>query len=100
MGLLDGKAALVTSSGRGIGRGIAIAMAKAGAKVVVNDLGATLDGQGEENTPADQVVDDAHAPHPACTPPTRIWRRRRAPTPWSAWVRCSRARPAPPSPPC
>src|SRR5919202_2783318 len=58
MGLLDGKNALVTGAGRGIGRGIAIAMAKAGAKVVVNDLGATLDGQGEEKTPADQVVDE------------------------------------------
>src|SRR3954451_23270481 len=58
MGLLDGKAALVTGSGRGIGRGIAIAMAKAGAKVVVNDLGVSLDGQGEEKTPADQVVDE------------------------------------------
>src|SRR5918992_4158441 len=58
MGLLDGKAALVTGSGRGIGRGIAMAMAAAGAKVVVNDLGATLDGEGEEKTPADQVVDE------------------------------------------
>ena len=58
MGLLDGKAALVTGSGRGIGRGIAIALAKAGAKVIVNDLGATLDGEGEEKTPADQVVDE------------------------------------------
>jgi NAD(P)-dependent dehydrogenase (short-subunit alcohol dehydrogenase family) len=56
--MLDGKAALVTGSGRGIGRGIAIALAKAGANVVVNDLGATLDGQGEEKTPADQVVDE------------------------------------------
>src|SRR5690349_11575033 len=56
--LLEGRTALVTGSGRGIGRGIAIAMAKAGAKVVVNDLGATLDGQGEEKTPADQVVDE------------------------------------------
>ena len=58
MGLLDGKAALVTGSGRGIGRGIAMALAAAGAKVVVNDLGATLDGEGEEKTPADQVVDE------------------------------------------
>src|SRR3954466_63296 len=58
MGMLDGKAALVTGSGRGIGRGIAMALAAAGAKVVVNDLGATLDGQGEEKTPADQVVDE------------------------------------------
>src|SRR6185295_6257823 len=58
MGLLDGKAALVTGSGRGIGRGIAMALAAAGAKVVVNDQGATLDGEGEEKTPADQVVDE------------------------------------------
>jgi NAD(P)-dependent dehydrogenase (short-subunit alcohol dehydrogenase family) len=58
MGLLDGKNALVTGAGRGIGRGIAIALAAAGAKVVVNDLGATLDGEGEEKTPADAVVDE------------------------------------------
>ncbi len=58
MGLLDGKAALVTGSGRGIGRGIAIALAQAGAKVVVNDLGTTLSGEGSETLPADQVVDE------------------------------------------
>ena len=56
--MLDGRVAVVTGSGRGIGRGIAMAMAAAGAKVVVNDLGATLDGQGEEKAPADQVVDE------------------------------------------
>src|SRR5215831_10440923 len=58
MGMLDGKAAVVTGSGRGIGRGIAIALARAGAKVVVNDLGATLAGEGGERGPADQVVDE------------------------------------------
>ena len=58
MGLLDGKNALVTGSGRGIGRGIAIALAAAGAKVVVNDLGASLAGEGTEKAPADQVVDE------------------------------------------
>ena len=56
--MLDGRVAVVTGSGRGIGRGIAMALAAAGAKVVVNDLGATLDGQGEEKAPADQVVDE------------------------------------------
>src|SRR5215475_9576203 len=58
MGLLDGKTALVTGAGRGIGRGIAIALAAAGAKVVVNDLGASLAGEGTEKGPADQVVDE------------------------------------------
>ena len=58
MGMLDGKAALVTGAGRGIGRGIAIALAAAGAKVVVNDLGASLAGEGGETGPADHVVDE------------------------------------------
>ncbi len=58
MGMLDGKAALVTGAGRGIGRGIAIGLAEAGAKVVVNDLGVSLGGEGGDKTPADQVADE------------------------------------------
>src|SRR5438876_1954673 len=58
MGMLDGKTALVTGAGRGIGRGIALALAAAGAKVVVNDIGASLSGEGVENTPAQSVVDE------------------------------------------
>src|SRR3989475_7599358 len=58
MGMLDGKAALVTGAGRGIGRGIAIALARAGARVVVNDLGASLAGEGGDTRPAAQVVDE------------------------------------------
>src|ERR671934_16353 len=56
MGMLDGKVAVVTGAGRGIGRGIALALARAGAKVVVNDLGASLDGEGEVKAPAAAVV--------------------------------------------
>src|ERR1700730_2356699 len=54
--LLDGKVALVTGGGRGIGRGIALAMAQAGANVVVNDLGASLDGHQGGEQPAHEAV--------------------------------------------
>ena len=55
--LLEGKVAIVTGSGRGIGREEALLMAKLGAKVVVNDLGAHFDGTGQATgTPAQEVV--------------------------------------------
>jgi NAD(P)-dependent dehydrogenase (short-subunit alcohol dehydrogenase family) len=57
MPLLDGKVALVTGAGRGIGREIALQMAAAGAKILVNDVGATLDGQGSDTAPGQEVVD-------------------------------------------
>ena len=61
MGLLDGKVALITGSGRGIGRAHALAMAKEGAKVVVNDLGGSRDGTGKSASAADEVVGEIKA---------------------------------------
>jgi len=56
MGMMDGKIALVTGAGRGVGRGIALDLARAGAAVVVNDLGVALDGQRTDGSPAEQVA--------------------------------------------
>src|SRR5215475_4172215 len=54
-GMMDGKVAVATGSGGGIGREIAIAMAAAGAKVIVADIGASLSGEGGSATPAQQT---------------------------------------------
>ncbi|NOT53128.1 MAG: SDR family NAD(P)-dependent oxidoreductase, partial [Deltaproteobacteria bacterium] len=54
--MLKDKVAVVTGAGGGIGRGIALLLAKEGAKVVVNDIGVSSTGEGHDTTPAEKVV--------------------------------------------
>jgi NAD(P)-dependent dehydrogenase (short-subunit alcohol dehydrogenase family) len=58
MGMLDGKVAIVTGAGRGIGREEALLLASEGAKVIVNDVGAARSGEGADRSPAEQTVED------------------------------------------
>jgi NAD(P)-dependent dehydrogenase (short-subunit alcohol dehydrogenase family) len=56
MGLLDGKVAVVTGGGTGIGRAVSLGLGAAGAKVVVNDYGVGVDGRDPSSAPANEVV--------------------------------------------
>src|SRR5438128_202627 len=61
MGALDGRVAIITGAGRGLGREHALLFASEGAKVVVNDLGGAGDGTGADAGPAQEVVDEIRA---------------------------------------
>src|SRR3989337_1160475 len=60
-GKLEGRNAVVTGAGRGIGRAVAMLLAEEGANVVVNDPGVSVDGSGHDNGPAEQVAAEIKA---------------------------------------
>ena len=74
-GMMEGKVVVVTGAGGGIGREIAIMMAAAGAKVIINDVGASLTGSGASETPAQQTQAD-HPPGRRCGGDQHRLRRR------------------------
>ena len=61
MGICDGRVAIVTGAGRGIGREHAMLLVAQGAKVVINDLGGSMDGTGQDTGPAKEVADEIRA---------------------------------------
>jgi NAD(P)-dependent dehydrogenase (short-subunit alcohol dehydrogenase family) len=75
-GMMEGKVAVVTGAGGGIGREIAIMMAKAGAKVIVADIGASLSGEGGSATPAQQtkaLIEQSGGVAEICTESVAAW---------------------------
>ncbi|NDC59344.1 MAG: SDR family NAD(P)-dependent oxidoreductase, partial [Alphaproteobacteria bacterium] len=61
MGICEGRTVIVTGAARGLGRAYALAFAEAGANVVVNDIGTSLNGEGRDTSAADAVVAEIQA---------------------------------------
>ena len=77
--LCEGRVAIVTGAGRGIGREHALSLAFHGAKVVVNDLGGNVDGSGGDLSPAEQVVQEIVAMAARQSPTATVCRPGKAP---------------------
>ncbi len=76
---MEGKVAVVTGAGGGVGREIAIMMADAGAKVIVADIGASLSGEGGSASPAQQtkaLIEQKGGAAEICTESVATWDRR------------------------
>ena len=75
-GMMEGKVAVVTGAGGGVGRAIAVMMADAGAKVIVADIGASLSGAGGSASPAEQtkaLIEQSGGAAEICTESVAVW---------------------------
>jgi NAD(P)-dependent dehydrogenase (short-subunit alcohol dehydrogenase family) len=83
--LCEGRVAIVTGGGRGIGRSEALSLAAAGALVVVNDLGGNPDGTGMSGAPAHEVVEESGPPVAKPLPMRTTSRTGGVPSAWWTW---------------
>jgi NAD(P)-dependent dehydrogenase (short-subunit alcohol dehydrogenase family) len=81
VGICDGRVVVITAAGGGIGREHAIEFASQGAKLVINDLGAEVDGSGSSDGPAGQVVEEIRGTGGEAAGSPRVFEARRAMAP-------------------